>query len=263
MVKLLPVLLTTFCLHHLVACRRLSDDIENDISPIGAAAPYDFRILNYVRITQPPISPMVSRKIGQHLELHCEAMGSPPPTIQWYKDNMKITENESFDDNIINRTPSIAKVSSRLVINHVLVRHQGFYHCEADNGDHIDKAGTNLVVPNAHGREMNLTELIKLKFVGSHHQPRVTFWASAYMDVIGADVILPCKHVGNPKPDVLWFDINNKEIENDERFSILQEGELKIKSINWEDMGMYTCMVRNSVGQDAIETFLYPMQQSN
>lgn len=96
-------------------------------------------------------------------------------------------QNESFEDNnyIVDRSPGFAKVASRLVINYVLPRHQDRYYCVAEAGSQVDRKMSELIVPNARGREMNLTQLIASKIVGAHHHPRVTFWAPDYMDVIG------------------------------------------------------------------------------
>lgn len=261
---ILSVLFTTLCLQ-LVYSRRLTDDIDNEVSALPAGNLGNFGYKNtrdYVKISQPPIA-VIRKNVGTHVELHCEAMGSPPPTIQWYKGHMRITENESFEDsNLIDRSAGLAKVASRLVINYVLPRHEDNYFCVAEAGSQIDRKMTSLVVPNGLGREMNFTQLVKSKILGAHHHPRVTFWAPAYMDVIGSDVILPCKSVGNPKPDLVWIDPNSKKVINDEKFTVLPDGELSIRSISWEDMGVYTCIVRNSVGEDSVETFLYPMQES-
>ncbi|ERL90235.1 neural/ectodermal development factor IMP-L2 isoform X2 [Dendroctonus ponderosae] len=263
MVKL-SVLLTTLCLQ-LAYSRRLIDDIDNDVNVLqnGNLGTYEYKSSDYVKITQPPL-PVVQKEVGAHVELHCEAMGSPPPTIQWYKGPMRVTENESFEDNneITDHTPGIAKVASRLVINYVLPRHQGNYFCVAAAGSEVVRKMTELVVPNAIGREMNFTQLVFRKIVGAHHHPRVTFWAPAYMDVMRSDVILPCKSVGNPKPVLTWFRPNGKEVTNDDKFEVMQDGELSIRSISWDDMGVYTCIVMNSVGKDSVETFLYPMQES-
>lgn len=73
-------------------------------------------------------------------------------------------------------------------------------------------------------------------------------------------MILPCKSVGNPKPVLTWFRPNGKEVTNDDKFQVMQDGELSIRSISWGDMGVYTCIVINEVGKDSVETFLYPMQ---
>ncbi|XP_060533419.1 neural/ectodermal development factor IMP-L2 [Cylas formicarius] len=259
------VLLVILCLH-LAHSRRLTDDIDNTVSTnaAGNLGSLDFRDQrDYVKISQTPV-PVISRNVGTHVELYCEAMGSPPPTIQWYKRNMRITENESFDDsNLIDGTAGLAKVASRLVINYVLPRHQDIYRCVAEAGSQMASAITELIVPNKEGREMNFTQLVASKILGAHHMPRVTFWAPAFMDVIGSDVILPCKSVGNPKPNLMWIDPNSKIITDNEKFMVHPDGELRIRSISWNDMGVYNCIVQNSVGEDSVETFLYPMQESS
>ncbi|XP_050305410.1 neural/ectodermal development factor IMP-L2 isoform X2 [Anthonomus grandis grandis] len=270
MVKL-SVLFSLLCLHGAYS-RRLTDDIVQDIDNDVSALPqgnlgYDYpeygRPMEYVRINQPPL-PVVHKNVGSHVELSCEAVGSPPPTIQWYKGHMRITENESFEDNYIRieGAPALAKVSSRLVINYVLPRHEDTYYCVAESNRNKDRKAVQLIVPNRYGKEMNLSQLIDKKIVGAHHHPRVTFWASAYMDVIGSNVILPCKSVGNPNPEIIWINTDSKQVIEDDRFQVLSDGSLSIKSIAWSDMGTYKCMVRNSVGEDEVETFLYPMQYS-
>lgn len=55
---------------------------------------------------------------------------------------------------------------------------------------------------------------------------------------------------------------DKKIIENSEKYSVFPDGELRIKSIEWSDMGEYTCSIENSVGEDSVETFLYPMKVS-
>lgn len=65
----------------LVDSRRLTDDIDNEInSP-----------MSYVKIIEPP-KPIIKKKVGDHVELTCEGNGSPPPVIQWYRRNQRLTE---------------------------------------------------------------------------------------------------------------------------------------------------------------------------
>ncbi|CAH1118711.1 unnamed protein product [Phaedon cochleariae] len=253
----LSVLLITITTLDQFQCIRLIDDIDNEVSGDPTV---NIAYNSWLKITQAP-SHVVTKKVGAHLELHCEAMGSPPPTIEWYKRNRKITENESFEPYTVPPGTAIATVQSRLVINHLLPRHQDVYRCVAQGGARVATAASKVVVANKEGREMNLTQLLTAKILGAHHLPRVTLWASTYLDVIGNDVLLPCKFVGNPKPYVIWSDPNGTVIENDERYSISQEGELRIRSIAWSDHGPYTCSLENSVGVDSVETFLYPMEK--
>lgn len=91
-------------------------------------------------------------------------------------------QNEkSVEDNFLIETePGYGKVASRLIIEYVLPIHQGVYYCEATANTVVRRRQLYLNVPNAEGRNLNMTELIKQKIVGSFHPPRVTFWAATY-----------------------------------------------------------------------------------
>lgn len=50
--------------------------------------------MSYVKIVEPP-TPVIKKKVGDHVELTCEASGTPPPVIQWYRRNQRLTEVSS------------------------------------------------------------------------------------------------------------------------------------------------------------------------
>lgn len=81
------------------------------------------------------------------------------------------------------------------------------------------------------------------------------------MEPMNSDIILPCKTVGTPKPDIFWIDNNkNKIISNeDSRVMVMPDGELRIKNLDWLDMGDYTCVASNDFSKDSITTFVYPL----
>lgn len=58
-----------------------------------------------------------SGKLYTSARLICEAIGSPNPSVQWYKDNKLVINNNS--------DPSL------LSINELDLNYRGFYHCEA------------------------------------------------------------------------------------------------------------------------------------
>lgn len=68
---------------------RLRNDMDNDLNPVLSGG--RFKLIDWVKIKQSPV-PLITEKVGAHVEFECQAMGSPPPTIQWYKRNMRITE---------------------------------------------------------------------------------------------------------------------------------------------------------------------------
>lgn len=104
-----------------------------------------------------------------------------------YKININVffLQNESYDTNVITQSTGVASVSSRLVINYILPRHQDIYACFAEGPTEFKSRTTKLIVTNKAGREMNFTQLISAKILGAHHLPRVTFWAPTYLDEIG------------------------------------------------------------------------------
>lgn len=281
MVKL-SVLLTTLCLQVAYGRRvpavygqetvqdtmRLDgenpDDNEVSVLPEGNLRTFPLPYWkNYVEIEKFPQTD-VNKLIGERIEFSCDASGSPPPLIQWYKENRKVTQNEkSVEDNlVIENSPGYGKVKSRLIIEHVLPIHRGVYYCEATANTKVDRRQVYLNVPNAEGRDLNMTELVKLKIVGSFHPPRVTFWADTYFMHLNADIVLPCKSHGNPLPDLYWVTPDNQVITKKEpsgRLSVSSYGELTIRKLAWQDMGLYTCYLQNREGDDQVTTFVYPM----
>lgn len=131
----------------------------------------------------------------------------------------------------------------------------------AESGSKITSADSTIYVNKKEGFDRNFTELLRKDVLGAHHVPRISLWAPYYMDVIGTNVVLPCRTFGNPKPSQMWFDPEGQAIGEEGRVSVLSEGELSIRSLSWDDMGAYTCIVRNMVGQDKVETFVYPMKE--
>lgn len=47
----------------------------------------------------------------------------------------------------------------------------------------------------------------------------------------------------------------------DWQLKVLPNGDLLISRISWEDMGSYTCIAQNSLGQDKVESFVYPVRK--
>lgn len=46
----------------------------------------------------------------------------------------------------------------------------------------------------------------------SQTRVRIILWNTVVVEPIGSDLILPCKVIGSPKPDVFWLDNNSEQI---------------------------------------------------
>ncbi|KAK4872373.1 hypothetical protein RN001_014402 [Aquatica leii] len=244
--KLLAVVITTIWVHYTCG-RRLGDDFNNDVS--------ENRNNDWVRLSKSP-SNILTRLHGSHVELECEAMGSPAPVIQWLKDSTPLIEDDSLKTNILDDSSlhGMAKTRSRLVIYSAHKIHEAVYTCIAKAGSELASAYTKLLLLVNNHVEMNYTQ-----FFTMHTPARIVQYNTIYLDDIGNDIALSCKAVGKPTPDIIWIDPLEQVIENDGRLTISSDGQLKIRNIKWDDMGGYTCVARNSIGEDTISTFLYPM----
>ncbi|CAH0548621.1 unnamed protein product [Brassicogethes aeneus] len=244
------------------------DDMSNELTPSFFPNYYDApkrTTPEWVKIRQAP-EPVVFKSYGSKVELECTAMGSPPPTIQWYKHNTKLTENDLEFNHIEAHPDSLAKVTSKLVINYLLPRHEDMYRCVATSGKEEASALTKVIVENTmNQRDLNFTQLLQHKILGGFHQPKITYFYTVNLDAISWDTVLPCRTVGNPKPSLMWLDPLMNEVPRDEsqRVHVLRNGDLKITNIEWNDMGNYVCVVKNKLGEDRIETFVYPMASTN
>ncbi|XP_018324816.1 neural/ectodermal development factor IMP-L2 isoform X2 [Agrilus planipennis] len=263
------LLATCIALFDVAICRRLSEDIgnsENEIgdetsNEVGVAVPLP-RTNSFVKIIKAPYG-ILNKKGGERIELECEAIGSPPPLMQWLMGNKVLTENEAFETNLINSISSQGRAltKTRLIINKALSVHEGVFTCVAEAGEKVASATITLRIVKTPDQHKNFSRLLTESILGQRTQPRIVYFYTTLLDFMGNDIALPCKVNGSPQPEVFWTDANKNVISRDtkSRVSVLPDGELRIRSLRWEDMGPYTCVAQNSEGDDSITTFLYPM----
>lgn len=218
---------------------------------------------NFVKITsQPPAQ--VTQIRGTTIELECEVMGSPTPYVQWVHGSGQTADWDDVSMNIISETSptTMARVVSRLVLDHSSRAAESTYTCIGRSGGQIAVASTT--VYHVDGPRSNFTDILKT----GHHmfmhlkQARVTLHYKALFEYMGSRVILPCKTVGRPLPEITWKNEEGNAISSmqDPRFRTLATGELVINDLRWADMGSYTCVAKNAISKDEAETFLYPIR---
>ncbi|CAH0383542.1 unnamed protein product [Bemisia tabaci] len=198
--------------------------------------------------------------MGARVELHCDVMGSPPPSVQWNRGLQTLQEQGFEESNDIGGT-GVAKVRSKLVIDCVLPHHQSMqYTCKGISGSQaVISNPITLLVQGGNSTSLG-SERCR---AGGIKVPRINSWSPIIMETMGTNIALPCFAEGNPRPTVYWLDKKNEPIDesSDSRFKMLETGELLITKLNWEDMGDYKCVAESPQGHETAETFLYPMLQ--
>ncbi|XP_041470660.1 Down syndrome cell adhesion molecule homolog isoform X2 [Lytechinus variegatus] len=176
-----------------------------------------------------PIEPLTLRQ-GQRTQLMCiVTRGDLPIHFRWLKDGEAIPHGVGIE--FVNGT-----FSSSLVIADASTVHDGRYTCEASNL----AAAVNYTTA--------LTIQVPPRFVVEPHNTAV---------VLNHTVVIACMANGKPNPDVQWkkapgpTTTNFRDLPDDPRFEMQENGSLVIREARVEDAGYYLCHISNSVGMDS------------
>lgn len=199
---------------------------------------------------------------GENAVLECEAGGNPPPTIHWLKDGKKISQStydvlHSTTSDMMDVEPvlGLSFTRSRLFVDCMTFTDHGSYTCVAENTYTRKSKTTQIYVNEPLEEENNAMCLIKKSF-GS--PARINMWTHTRLEVTGNDVQLFCRSEGQPQPQVTWYGPNDESLVEGRKYQVMENGDLIIRSIEWSDMGGYTCEAQNDEGIDQTLTFLYP-----
>ena len=92
--------------------------------------------------------------------------------------------------------------------------------------------------------------------------PKISQYYTTFMMEMGLDAHLKCLTVG--KHSTTWLGPDEEPLPaKSDKYQIMLDGSLIIKSLTFNDMGVYQCIVKNSFGHDMAETFLYPVAVSS
>lgn len=218
-----------------------------------------FESEDWVKVVKAPPEKIV-QTLGSTIELTCEIMGAPLPTIQWIRGHPSDNGFENYESNALSETSStsIVRVRSVLIIDHVLPNERTFTCVGQSSGQTV--YATTTIYPSS--KSQNLPELLALnnKAIGPK-KAKIVYNYPMVLDNVESNVILPCKAIGRPRPEIYWMDSNGIITGDDPRFKILPSGELLISNLKWADMGAYKCVARNTVGKDTAATFIYPVSK--
>ncbi|XP_050443629.1 tyrosine-protein phosphatase Lar isoform X3 [Adelges cooleyi] len=171
---------------------------------------------------------------------YCGAKGDPRPTIQWRKNNKKVSESLNRYD-IVDKVIGSSETGSVLRIDPTRTpRDNAVYECFAENGVG-DAVSANAKLEVYDEKELPPGFPVITEGPGTHKSIEVAH-----------NAVLQCSASGNPPPTIYWLKENMRlDLETNPRYSILDKGypgALQISDSQETDMGKYECVAENTVG---------------
>ncbi|XP_005375138.1 PREDICTED: hemicentin-1 isoform X1 [Chinchilla lanigera] len=195
-------------------------------SNVAGTAKKDYSLQVYIRpvITNSgshPTEIIVAR--GKTVSLECEVHGVPQPTVTWMKDGRPLTKGkgvETLDDGRI------------LQLKNIHISDTGRYVCVAVN------------VAGMTDKKYDLSVHVPPSIVGNHGTPE-------NISVVEKNsVSLTCEASGIPLPSITWLK-DGWPVSLGSTGRILAGGRtLRLIQTRIEDAGQYTCVVRNTAGEE-------------
>ncbi|XP_006903242.1 PREDICTED: matrix-remodeling-associated protein 5 [Elephantulus edwardii] len=168
---------------------------------------------------------------GSDLQVDCVATGLPDPEISWnLPDGSQVMQS---DEGGAARTKRFVVFhNGTLYFNEVGLRQAGEYTCVAQNQVGKDEMKVRVNVVAAPAEISNKTYSVV---------------QVPYGDV----VTVSCHAKGDPAPRVTWLSPTHRLIPaSSEKYEVSADGTLVIRKAQRSDSGNYTCVVRNSAGED-------------
>ncbi|XP_048476112.1 muscle, skeletal receptor tyrosine protein kinase-like [Rhincodon typus] len=165
----------------------------------------------------------------------CGVDSYPAAEIIWTRNNIPI---RPFDTRY-----STKENGQILTILSVEDTDNGVYCCTANNGI---------------GSSVQSCGALQVKM-----KPKITRPPTDVRVLLGSKVVLPCSTMGNPKPAISWIKDETALKKDRPRTSVLESGNLRIRSVQIEDAGQYRCLARNSLGLEYSRSVTLEVQDFN
>ncbi|KAJ1172187.1 hypothetical protein NDU88_004037, partial [Pleurodeles waltl] len=171
----------------------------------------------------------VSVVVSQPTSLFCDASGSPPPIITWYKGDEQVVESASVQIIHNGRILKLLKAATGDTDQ---------YTCRA-----INVAGSS-------EKLFNINVIVPPTITGAGPASEVSV-------ILSKEARLECKVVGIPFPMIQWFKDGKPLFMGDPNYELHSKGQiLHIKSSRLSDRGRYQCSASNAAGKQSKESRL-------
>ncbi|RZB39798.1 peroxidasin [Asbolus verrucosus] len=178
----------------------------------------------------------IETDIGGTVKLECVAVGSPPPEITWFKDDLEIRS----DGRVF-----ISEDGSYLEIRNAKESDSALYVCEARN-----QLGFREV-----SAKVKITPI-------SRRPPKFVYKPYNIEALIGSTIELPCKAEGDPTPGIQWQK-DGAGLQRTGRTKVSLTGNLYIYSVVPEDQGRYECTAINDYGRNTASSYVAVKENQN
>ncbi|KAB5571023.1 hypothetical protein PHYPO_G00220170 [Pangasianodon hypophthalmus] len=170
---------------------------------------------------------------GENFLVDCVASGLPDPEVSWsLPDGTMINNALQSDDSGTRSRRYIIFENGTLLLPHMGKSDEGDYTCYAKNtlGEDAMKVSVQVV---QNSPQISSKDQVPLRFL------------------LGQSAQLKCDATGEPPPTIIWISPNNEMITlSSVKYQILKDGTLIINKVTLADQGKYTCVARNSAGDD-------------
>ncbi|KAG8226079.1 hypothetical protein J437_LFUL006386, partial [Ladona fulva] len=224
----------------------------------------------YLNMKAPPVlldndGPVdISLVEAESYSFHCQATGSPEPTIRWVKDGIELPL-KSFDGSYF-----ITDGGFKLDILAERGNTDGFYTCIAENeAGKVEKSfKVKVFVPPAHANfhvqkkpaSLNVKAGDSIKITCPiatglaipapvYVPPIVEGLNNHNVEVIkGESTSLNCSIIGNPKPTITWHKLENGVQGKIRKIHTTSLSTLELQNIHHDESGIYKCKGSSHIG---------------
>uniref|UniRef100_A0A0K8U7P3 Muscle M-line assembly protein unc-89 n=2 Tax=Bactrocera latifrons TaxID=174628 RepID=A0A0K8U7P3_BACLA len=170
----------------------------------------------------------VKVSVGEQLKLQARVIGFPAPEIKWIKNGIALHPSTSI--NFINNPNGLVGLS----IDNVQPEDAGVYKCLIANKEG-EIEGSSTVTVCAVEKEP--------EFIRELHDTNC---------IEGFPVKMQVKVLGNPLPDIKWFNNGQEILPKEGRYTFTETKDnnycLQIKEANLKDSGLYEVVASNAIG---------------
>ncbi|XP_041617558.1 ADAMTS-like protein 1 isoform X1 [Vulpes lagopus] len=162
--------------------------------------------------------------------LHCEAIGTPRPTISWARNG----EEVQFSDRILLQPDDSLQILAPVEAD------VGFYTCNATNALGYDSVSIAVTLAGK-----PLVKTSRATVINTEEPAIIVDVGSTIKTVQGVNVTINCQVAGVPEAEVTWFR-NKSKLGSPHH---VHEGSLLLTDVSPSDQGLYSCRAANLHGE--------------